>query len=66
VLTAWQRQLAVISTADPAVAEFFDRQLGRVSETAPEAGVSCANAIGVPPEEPDRGFAAAEAFFMDN
>ena len=63
-LTAWQRQLAVMSMDDPAVTEFFDRQLGRVSETAPEAGVSCANAIGVAPEDPDRGFADAEAFFM--
>ena len=66
VLTAWQRQLAVMSMDDLAVTEFFNRQLGRVSETAPEAGVSCANAIGVAPEDPDRGFADAEAFFMNN
>ena len=65
VLSAWQRQLAVDSLSDPAVAEFVERQLGRVSETAPEAGVSCADAVGAPPFDPDRNYDEAEQFFMD-
>ncbi|MEO0492851.1 MAG: DUF3105 domain-containing protein [Actinomycetota bacterium] len=66
VLTAWQRQLAVESMSDPAVAEFIDRQLGRVSETAPEAGVSCGNAVGAPPFDPDRSYDDAFAFFSES
>ena len=65
VLSAWQRQLAVDSLSDPAVAEFVERQLGRVSETAPEAGASCAEAVGAPPFDPDRNYDEAEQFFMD-
>ena len=65
VLSAWQRQLAVESLSDPAVAEFAARQLGRVSETAPEAGAPCSDAIGAPPADPDLNYDEAEQFFMD-
>ncbi|MEM8708109.1 MAG: DUF3105 domain-containing protein [Actinomycetota bacterium] len=64
VLSAWQRQLAVESINDDIVGDFVDRQLGRVSETAPEAGVSCADAVGAPPFDPDRNYADALEFFQ--
>lgn len=46
VLSAWERQLAVESWDDPLVEEFLNGYLGRLSTTAPEAGLSCADAIG--------------------
>lgn len=46
VLSAWERQLAVESWDDPLVEEFLNGYLGRSSTTAPEAGLSCAGAIG--------------------
>jgi len=52
VLTAWKRQVAVARISDAAAAEFLDDQLGRRSQTAPEAGASCGGAIGTPPFEP--------------
>ena len=33
---------------DDGFAEFVERQLGRVSETAPEAGAPCDGAVGSP------------------
>jgi len=56
VLSAWDRQVAVDRITDPAVSDFADRQLGRVSQTAPEAGVSCGGQIGAPPGDPDAGY----------
>ena len=66
VVSAWQRQLALERIGDAPFGEFVERQLGRVSETAPEAGVSCAGAIGAPPFDPDRNYDDAEQFFMEN
>lgn len=57
VLSAWRRQVAVDSITDPAVAAFAAAQLGRVSETAPEAGVTCESQLGRTPSEPDAGYA---------
>ncbi|MEM9467919.1 MAG: DUF3105 domain-containing protein [Actinomycetota bacterium] len=65
VVSAWQRQLALEQIGEPVFTEFIDRQLGRVSETAPEAGVSCADAVGGAPDDPDLGFDDARQFFMD-
>ena len=65
VLSAWQRQLAVDRIGDNIVVEFMDTQLGRVSETAPEAGASCEGGVGAPPFDPDRGFDDAVAFFAE-
>lgn len=65
-MSAWQRQVAVDRIGEAVFAEFMDRQLGRVSETAPEAGASCGGAIGAPPFDPDRDYDEAEAFFMEN
>lgn len=56
VLSAWTRQVAVDRIGDPAVGAFADAQLGRVSQTAPEAGVTCESPLGVPPFEPDAGY----------
>lgn len=56
VLSAWQRQVAVERISDPAVAEFAAAQLGRVSETAPEAGATCESQLGAPPFDPDAGY----------
>lgn len=58
VLTAWLRQLAVDEWSDPAVAEFLDDFTGRRSSTAPEAGASCTDAVGRPPDAPDADLAA--------
>lgn len=66
VVSAWQRQLALDQIGADAFAEFIDRQLGRVSETAPEAGASCGGAVGDAPADPDANFAEAEQFFMEN
>lgn len=52
VLSAWMRQVAVERISDDAVGDFLDDQLGRRSQTAPEAGASCGDAIGRPPFEP--------------
>jgi len=52
VLSAWKRQVAVERISDEAAADFIDDQLGRRSQTAPEAGASCGGAIGAPPFEP--------------
>jgi len=57
VMTAWTRQLAVDRVADPMFEEFIGTYLARRSPTAPEAGVSCAGAIGSAPDNPDDGFA---------
>ena len=65
VVSAWQRQLALEAIGDDGFAEFVERQLGRVSETAPEAGAPCDGAVGSPPADPDRDFDKAEAFFMN-
>lgn len=56
VLSAWQRQVAVERISDSVVTEFAEVQLGRVSETAPEAGVTCKSQLGRPPSEPDAGY----------
>lgn len=56
VLSAWQRQVAVDRISDSVVTEFAEVQLGRVSETAPEAGVTCESQLGRPPSEPDAGY----------
>lgn len=56
VLSAWTRQLAVDDIGDPMVAIFAAAQLGRVSQTAPEAGAICAEQIGVAPTDPDAGY----------
>jgi hypothetical protein len=52
VLSAWMRQVAVERISDAAVGDFLDDQLGRRSQTAPEAGASCGDAIGTPPFQP--------------
>ena len=65
VVSAWQRQLAVDDVSTDVFAEFVENQLGRVSQTAPEAGVSCAGALGAAPDDPDFGMEQAEDFFMD-
>ena len=65
VVSAWQRQLALERIGDDVFSEFAARQLGRVSETAPEAGASCGGAVGAPPFDPDRDYDEAEAFFMN-
>lgn len=57
VLSAWTRQLAVDDWADPAVETFLDDYTGRLSSTAPEAGVSCEGAVGLPPTDPDANLA---------
>ncbi len=56
VLTAWKRQVAATSWSDPDVAVFLSQQLGRMSQTAPEAGASCTGAIGTAPDEPLEGY----------
>ena len=56
VLSAWQRQVAVERISDPAARAFAETQLGRVSETAPEAGVTCESQLGRPPFDPDAGY----------
>ena len=56
VMTAWTRQLALGSVDDPLFEDFIETYLARRSPTAPEAGVSCAGAIGSPPNDPDAGF----------
>jgi len=56
VVSAWRRQLAVEHIDVAAVGAFADAQLGRVSETAPEAGVTCESQLGVAPSEPDAGY----------
>lgn len=56
VLTAWTRQLAVDNWTDPAVQEFLDTYLGRYSPVAPEAGASCGQAVGTPPNEPNANY----------
>ena len=56
VLSAWQRQVAVERISDSAAAAFIATQLGRVSETAPEAGVTCESQLGTPPFDPDAGY----------
>lgn len=66
VVSAWQRQLALDRIGEDAFAEFMDRQLGRVSETAPEAGASCEGAVGAAPADPDANYDEAEQFFMEN
>lgn len=63
VLSAWTRQLAVDRWADPLVEEFLGRFTGRLSTTAPEAGVSCEGAVGVAPDRPDANFAEILANF---
>ncbi len=63
VLTAWKRQVAVERISDDAAAGFIDNQLGRRSETAPEAGASCGSAIGTPPFEPLSRYDEAYAQF---
>ncbi len=65
VLTAWTRQLAVDRVGDPLFEEFIDTYLARKSPTAPEAGVSCAGAIGAAPSDPDAGFEAILAQVLD-
>lgn len=65
VLTAWTRQLAVDRVADPLFEEFLDTYLARKSPTAPEAGVSCAGAIGAAPSDPDAGFEDILAQVLD-
>jgi hypothetical protein len=57
VLSAWTRQVAVDSWSDPAVAAFLGGFVGRLSTTAPEAGVRCDGGFGVAPDQPDAGFA---------
>ncbi|MDG2025598.1 MAG: DUF3105 domain-containing protein [Acidimicrobiales bacterium] len=52
VLTAWTRQLAVDRWADPTVDEFLGNFVGRLSTTAPEAGVRCDGGFGSPPDQP--------------
>lgn len=66
VLSAWQRQLAVDSLAEPVVEEFVDRLLSRVSETAPEAGAPCDRGIGAAPTDVDLGYLDAFEFFSNN
>ena len=66
VVSAWDRQLALERIGENVFAEFMDTYLGRVSETAPEAGASCEGAVGAPPFDPDRNYDEAEQFFMDN
>ncbi|MGA0237457.1 MAG: DUF3105 domain-containing protein [Acidimicrobiales bacterium] len=56
VVSAWQRQVAVEDISAPVVARFAEAQLGRVSETAPEAGATCESPLGVAPSEPDAGY----------
>jgi hypothetical protein len=65
VLTAWTRQLAVDRVADPLFEEFLDTYLARKSPTAPEAGVSCAGAVGAAPSDPDAGFEDILAQVLD-
>jgi hypothetical protein len=57
VLTAWTRQLAVDRWADPMVEEFLGNFVGRLSTTAPEAGVRCDGGFGLAPDQPDAGYA---------
>lgn len=52
VLTAWGRRLEVESWDDPAIESFINDHVGRRSPTAPEPGVACDGAIGVPPDDP--------------
>ncbi len=63
VLSAWQRQVAVDTISDPAVASFVADQLGRVSKTAPEAGVSCEGGVGEPGGDPDLQYAEAYEYY---
>lgn len=52
MLTAWGRQLEVQAWDDPVVETFISDHIGRRSPTAPEPGVTCEGAIGVPPDDP--------------
>jgi len=65
VMTAWTRQVALDSVQDPLFEEFIGTYLARRSPTAPEAGVSCAGAIGSSPGDPDAGFEAILAQVLD-
>jgi hypothetical protein len=65
VLTAWTRQLAIDDVDDPMFEEFIDTYLARRSPTAPEAGVSCAGAVGSAPDNPDDGFAEIAQQVLD-
>jgi hypothetical protein len=65
VMTAWTRQLALDGVDDPLFEEFIDTYQARRSPTAPEAGVSCAGAIGSPPADPDAGFQAIAEQVLD-
>lgn len=58
VVSAWTRQLAVDSFADPLVGEFLGSFTGRLSTTAPEAGVRCDGGFGTAPDQPDAGYVA--------
>ena len=51
VLSAWGRQLALDSAADPRFDRFLDVYL-RDGPTAPEPGAACFGGVGVPPENP--------------
>jgi hypothetical protein len=64
-MTAWTRQLALDGVDDPRFEEFIDTYQARRSPTAPEAGVSCAGAIGSPPADPDAGFQAIAEQVLD-
>lgn len=58
VLSAWTRQLAVDRWADPLVEEFLGNFVGRLSTTAPEAGVQCTGGFGIAPDQPDDNYAS--------
>ena len=52
VLSAWGRQLHLDSITDPRFDQFMDVYLFD-GPTAPEPGVACSGAVGVPPEHPE-------------
>ena len=52
VLSAWARQLHLDSITDPRFDRFMDVYLFD-GPTAPEPGVACSGAVGVPPEHPE-------------
>ena len=56
VVSAWDRQLALDRIGETVFADFTDRYLGRVSQTAPEAGAPCDRAVGSPPYDPDDNY----------
>lgn len=66
VLSAWERQLKVSSWDDPSAESFIDGHLARRSPTAPEAGASCADGIGTPPDDPLTQYQQALEYFQDN